>query len=188
MIRPSHVFLMVSLLLLGPLACSNGGNAKPTPGVTDAGSGAAGGSGGGAPPTGEGGTGGSRADGGASDRAVDAVSTRDAASPRDAGTGNTRDSSLVSADGPLPAAMQLIESPCLSVPDPDVAAGPTLVGTAIQWNAYFFKKDGTMDHTYKWNALRGGLISDTHIVYDAPTKHWFMTTIVSLNGDATGVQ
>jgi hypothetical protein len=45
-----------------------------------------------------------------------------------------------------------------------------------------------MDHTYKWNALRGGLISDTHIVYDAPTKHWFMTTIVNLGNNATGVQ
>jgi hypothetical protein len=85
-------------------------------------------------------------------------------------------------------ALQMFDSPCLSTPDPDVAAGPTLVGTAIQWNAYFFKRDGTMDHTYKWTALRGNLISDTHIVYDAPTKHWFMTTIVSLGGNSTGVQ
>jgi hypothetical protein len=82
----------------------------------------------------------------------------------------------------------MFDSPCLGTPDPDVAAGPTLVGTAIQWNAYFFTRDGKMSHMYKWGALRGSLVSDTHIVYDGPTKKWFMTTIVSLGGGRFGVQ
>jgi hypothetical protein len=63
------------------------------------------------------------------------------------------------------------------------------VGTAIQWTAYFFKKDtGALDHMYKWKALKGSLISDTHIVYDSTSKRWYITTIVQLDGDSTGVQ
>jgi hypothetical protein len=90
---------------------------------------------------------------------------------------------------PMPPAVNQFDSPCLSVPDPDVAAGPTLVATAIQWNAYFFRKDnGMMDHRYTWQALRGRLVSDTHIVYDVTTGKWFMTTIVSLGGGRFGVQ
>jgi hypothetical protein len=85
--------------------------------------------------------------------------------------------------------IQLIESNCLSTPDEDVAAGPTLVGTAIQWSAYFYKKDtGALDHKFTWKAYKGSLISDTHIVYDVLTKRWFMDTIVNLGNNATGVQ
>src|SRR5581483_2775502 len=117
--------------------------------------------------------------------------TPDASPPppsRDAGPPPARDAAPRPVDaapvsGPMPTAMQMFNSPCLSTPDPDVAAGPDLVGTAIQWTAYFFKKDtGTLDHMYKWKALRGNLISDTHIVYDSTSKRWYITTIVQLEG------
>jgi hypothetical protein len=82
----------------------------------------------------------------------------------------------------------MFDSNCLSVPDPDVAASEDLVGTAIQWHAYFYKKDGTPDHTYTWSALQGSLVSDTHIVYDPSSKRWFITTIVDLGNNNFGVQ
>jgi hypothetical protein len=75
------------------------------------------------------------------------------------------------------------------VPDPDVAASPDLVGMVGQWTAYFYKKDGTADHQYRWKAIQGSLISDTHIVYDVTSKRWFMTTILqNVTGAAYGVQ
>jgi hypothetical protein len=84
--------------------------------------------------------------------------------------------------------VSMFDTNCLSTPDPDVAASEDLVGTAIQWTAYFYKKDGTPDHTYKWTALQGSLISDTHIVYDPSSKRWFITTIVDLGNNNFGVQ
>jgi hypothetical protein len=87
-----------------------------------------------------------------------------------------------------PPQVTMFNSNCLSVPDPDVAASENLVGTAIQWTAYFYKKDGTPDHTYTWKALQGNLISDTHIVYDKSSKRWFLTTIVDLGNNKFGVQ
>jgi hypothetical protein len=70
-----------------------------------------------------------------------------------------------------------------------VAVSDDLVGTAIQWNAYFFKKDGTPDHTYTWKAINGtSLVSDTHIVYDKSSKRWFITTIVDMGNNNFGVQ
>jgi hypothetical protein len=89
-------------------------------------------------------------------------------------------------NGPFTVAS--FDTGCLSVPDPDVSASPELVGTAIQWTAYFHKKDGTLDHTYKWEAHRGSLISDSHIVFDPEAQKWFITTIVDLGGDHFGVQ
>jgi hypothetical protein len=81
------------------------------------------------------------------------------------------------------------ETSCLSVPDPDIAASQDLVGMVGQWTAYFYKKNGTPDHEYKWKALQGGLISDTHIVFDMQSQKWFMSTIVeNVNGAAYGVQ
>jgi hypothetical protein len=75
------------------------------------------------------------------------------------------------------------------VPDPDVAAGNDLVGMVGQWTAYFYKKDGTADHQYTWQAIQGSLISDTHIVFDIPSQRWFMTTILqNVTGAAYGVQ
>jgi hypothetical protein len=144
-----------------------------------------------------GGTGGKPSGGGGSGGTVmpDAGSGsggRADAAPTASPDARTPDARATGGSGGTPAmgepAVQMFDSPCLGVPDPDVAAGPTLVGTAIQWTAYFFKPDGTMDHSYKWKALRGNLISDTHIVYDSPTKHWFMTTIVGLGGGTYGVQ
>jgi hypothetical protein len=84
--------------------------------------------------------------------------------------------------------VSMFDSNCLSVPDPDVAASDDLVGTAIQWTAYFYRKDGTPHHTYKWNALKGSLVSDTHIVYDRSSQRWFLTTIVDLGNNNFGVQ
>jgi hypothetical protein len=81
------------------------------------------------------------------------------------------------------------DSPCLGTPDPDVAASNDLFATAIQWNAYFFNKTtGALDHMYKWAALRGSLVSDTHIVWDRSSEHWFLTTIVNLGSNSFGVQ
>jgi len=91
-----------------------------------------------------------------------------------------------SGDGPL--ALAMFDTHCLSVPDPDVSAGPDLVGTAIQWSAYFHTKDGGLDHTYTWDAFRGSLVSDTHIVYDPAVERWFLTTIVDLGNGSFGVQ
>jgi hypothetical protein len=84
--------------------------------------------------------------------------------------------------------VQTFDTHCLGTPDPDVAAGPDLVGTAIQWNAYFYRKDGTPDHTYTWTAAQGSLVSDTHIVYDPTAARWLISTIVSLGGGSYGVQ
>src|SRR5262249_59960091 len=89
-------------------------------------------------------------------------------------------------EGALELAM--FDTHCLSTPDPDVAAGLSLVSSAIQWSAYFHRKDGTLDHTYSWQAMRGSLVSDTHIVYDPSTERWFITTIVDLGGGRFGVQ
>jgi hypothetical protein len=95
---------------------------------------------------------------------------------------------LPSSQGIGPPQVKMFDSHCLSVPDPDVAASEDLVGTAIQWSAYFYKKDGTPDHTYTWSALKGSLVSDTHIVYDPSSKRWFITTIVDLGNNQFGVQ
>jgi hypothetical protein len=89
-------------------------------------------------------------------------------------------------DGPF--TVTSFDTHCLSTPDPDVAASPDLVATAIQWTAYFHKKDGTLDHTYVWDAHRGNLVSDTHIVWDPGLSRWFLTTIVDLGGGSFGVQ
>jgi hypothetical protein len=80
---------------------------------------------------------------------------------------------------------------CLGVPDPDIAASDSLVGMVGQWTAYFYKKDGTSDHTYTWQAAQGSLISDTHIVFDMQSQRWYMTTILDLSGgslSSTAVQ
>ena len=85
--------------------------------------------------------------------------------------------------------MDSFDTNCLGVPDPDIAASNDLVGMVGQWTAYFYKKDGTADHQYTWQALQGSLISDTHIVYDIPSQRWFMTTILqNVTGAAYGVQ
>jgi hypothetical protein len=85
--------------------------------------------------------------------------------------------------------VQTFDTSCLSVPDPDVAAGPDLFGMVGQWNAYFYKKsDGSLDHKYTWKALQGNLVSDTHIVYDPSSKRWFLTTILDLGNNQYGVQ
>jgi hypothetical protein len=85
--------------------------------------------------------------------------------------------------------LQLFDSPCRGVADPDVAVGEKLFGTAIQWTAYFFTRDGKMSHMFRIpQRPPAGLISDSHIVYDATTKHWFLTIIASFGGGATGVQ
>jgi hypothetical protein len=87
-----------------------------------------------------------------------------------------------------PYTVQTFDTHCLGTPDPDVAAGPDLVGSVIQWNAYFHRKDGTPDHTYTWTAAQGSLVGDTHIVYDFTAARWLITTIVSLGGGSFGVQ
>jgi len=191
MVCPTRALTLLAILSV--TSCSP----APTHGGGATGGSDEGGSGGG-DATGGKGTGGKAATGGAggSGEKQDASAGNTGGAPaRDSGAGGspTPDAKGEGGAGGGPVAggepaLQMFDSPCLGTPDPDVAAGPTLVGTAIQWTAYFFKRDGTMDHMYKWKALRGGLISDTHIVYDAPTKHWFMTTIVSLTGGATGVQ
>jgi hypothetical protein len=84
--------------------------------------------------------------------------------------------------------VETFDTYCLSVPDPDVAAGPDLVGMVGQWNAYFYKKTGAFDHKYTWKALKGNLVSDTHIVFDSSSQRWFLTTIVDLGNDQYGVQ
>jgi hypothetical protein len=84
--------------------------------------------------------------------------------------------------------VQTFDTHCLGRADPDVAASENLVGTVIQWNAYFYKKDGTPDHEYQWSALQGSLVSDTHIVYDKSSQRWFITTIVDLGNNNYGVQ
>ncbi len=81
------------------------------------------------------------------------------------------------------------ETSCLSVPDPDIAASTDLVGMVGQWTAYFYKKNGMADHEYKWKALQGSLISDTHIVFDPQSQRWFLSTIVEkVTGANYGVQ
>jgi hypothetical protein len=97
--------------------------------------------------------------------------------PPDAGNG-----------GNGPPQVETFDTYCLSVPDPDVAAGPDLFGMVGQWNAYFYKKDGTFHHKFTWQALRGNLISDTHIVFDPSSQRWFLTTIVDLGNNEFGVQ
>jgi hypothetical protein len=93
------------------------------------------------------------------------------------------------SDGSGVPKVDQFETSCLSVPDPDIAASTDLVGMVGQWTAYFYKKNGTPDHEYKWKALQGGLISDTHIVFDLESKRWFLSTIVeNVNGAAYGVQ
>jgi hypothetical protein len=176
----------LALLLLS--SCNQGGS-KPRPPVGGAGGSApTGGAGGGS-----GGTGGAvqppppppmDSSAGGAGGAGGAPAGRDASLPADRAP--SPDTSLGGV-GNEPA-LQMFDSPCLSVPDPDVSVGSTLVATAIQWNAYFFTRDGKMDHMYKWGALRGRLVSDTHIVYDVLTKKWFMTTIVDLGGGSFGVQ
>jgi hypothetical protein len=156
--------LGASLLLAAAVSChsSDAGN-QPDGGV-----GGVGGQGGGGGAAGGGGGGGMGGMGGA-------------------GGGGTPDMAMASS-GMGPPQVKMFDSHCLSVPDPDVAASDDLVGTAIQWTAYFYKKDGTLDHTYKWSALKGSLVSDTHIVYDPSSKRWFITTIVDLGNNQFGVQ
>jgi hypothetical protein len=162
------------------------GRPQPPP-ITGGAGGAAGGSGGGGG-GGGGGSGGTPVDG--PSRAADAAAggAGGAAPGRDAAPDKPPATDTIIGGVGTDPALQMFDSPCLSVPDPDVAAGPTLVATAIQWNAYFFTREGKLDHMYKWGALRGSLVSDTHIVYDVTTKKWFMTTIVSLGNNTYGVQ
>jgi hypothetical protein len=85
--------------------------------------------------------------------------------------------------------VEQFETSCLTVPDPDIAASTNLVGMVGQWDAYFYKKDGTKDHEYQWQALQGSLISDTHIVFDLESQRWFLSTIVeNVDGANYGVQ
>lgn len=103
--------------------------------------------------------------------------------------GGSGGSSGSGTDGQGVPVIDQFDTSCLSVPDPDIAASQDLVGMVGQWTAYFYKKDGTKDHEYKWKALQGSLISDTHIVYDLQSQRWFMSTIVeNVNGAAYGVQ
>jgi hypothetical protein len=103
-----------------------------------------------------------------------------------AGTGGNGGSG---GDGSGVPVVEQFETSCLSVPDPDIAASSTLVGMVGQWTAYFYKKNGMPDHEYKWKALQGSLISDTHIVFDLQSQRWFLSTIVeNVNGAAYGVQ
>jgi hypothetical protein len=58
-----------------------------------------------------------------------------------------------------------------------------------QGTAYFYRKDGTADHQYNLPAAEGSVIGDTHIVYDATSQLWFMTTILKAPVNAAfGVQ
>ena len=92
-------------------------------------------------------------------------------------------------DGSGVPVVDQFETSCLSVPDPDIAASTDLVGMVGQWTAYFYKKNGMADHEYKWKALQGSLISDTHIVFDFQSQRWFLSTIVEqVTGAAYGVQ
>jgi hypothetical protein len=104
------------------------------------------------------------------------------------GSGTADGGGSGSGDPDGAAAVAMFDTHCLSTPDPDVAAGPDLVGTAIQWHAYFHKKSGELDHTYTWGAFKGSLVSDSHIVYDPIRQRWFITTIVDLGNDRFGVQ
>jgi hypothetical protein len=157
-------------------------------GSNAAGTGVGGGGAGGGGASGEAGAGVAGAGGGTAGAPVDAG----AAGGGGAGAAGTSGAAGAAGAGPAPTGepkVQMFESNCLGVPDPDVAASPTLFATAIQWSAYFYKKDtGALDHKYTWKALRGSLISDTHIVFDVTTKRWFMDTIVNLGGNSTGVQ
>jgi hypothetical protein len=103
----------------------------------------------------------------------------DAATDGDSGVGGDPDGA---------ATVAMFDTHCLSTPDPDISAGPDLVATAIQWHAYFHKKTGELDHTYTWEAFEGGLVSDTHVVYDPIEQRWFITTIVDLGNNHFGVQ
>jgi hypothetical protein len=88
-----------------------------------------------------------------------------------------------------PPTVQMFDTNCLSVPDPDVAASADLFGMVGQWHAYFYKKTtGILDHTYTWSALRGSLVSDTHIVFDIGSQRWFLTTILDLGNNVFAVQ
>lgn len=93
----------------------------------------------------------------------------------DAGTAGSAGAGGMAASGPV---IQQFDTACLKVPDEDIAASSGLVGMVGQWHAYFYKKDGTADHVFTWSALQGSLVSDTHIVFDQPSKRWFITTIV----------
>jgi hypothetical protein len=85
--------------------------------------------------------------------------------------------------------VETFDTSCLNVPDPDVAASPDLFGMVGQWTAYFYKKNGgALDHKYTWKALKGNLVSDTHIVFDSSSKRWFLTTIIDLGNNEYGVQ
>jgi hypothetical protein len=191
------------------LACGAATKGAGPGGSGGAGSGEGGASAGGSPGSGGKGTGGAAGGGGAATGGASGSgggggsgAGNDASAGGGSGSGGSgggsppdaraADTAVTSPPDTRPATgdpeLQMFDSPCLGTPDPDVAAGPTLIGTAIQWNAHFFKRDGTLDHNYKWSALRGSLVSDTHIVYDNPSKRWYMTTIVSLGGGRFGVQ
>ncbi|HVY25862.1 MAG TPA: hypothetical protein VHB79_04895 [Polyangiaceae bacterium] len=105
------------------------------------------------------------------------------------GAGGSSGSSGTAGDGQGVPKIDQFDTSCLSVPDPDIAASQDLVGMVGQWTAYFYKKNGTKDHEYKWKALQGSLISDTHIVFDLQSQRWFLSTIVEkVNGANYGVQ
>ncbi len=79
------------------------------------------------------------------------------------------------------------ETPCASSADPDVAAGPDLFGVTIQRPAYFYNKTtGALDHKFFWEAYRGQVLSDVHIVFDRSSQRWFITTIVDLGSSQQG--
>jgi hypothetical protein len=134
------------------------------------------------------------ADGSLSGSTNDATAGGGGGGPSSEGGASSADSggsAGTDSGGPKTGAPKIdsFDTSCLSVPDPDVAASDDLVGMVGQWTAYFYKKNGTADHQYTWQALQGSLISDTHIVYDVTSKRWFMTTILqNVTGAAYGVQ
>ena len=164
-------------------ASSPDGSVPFDSGNSSGGSGSGGGSGG----TGTGSGSGSGAGGGSGSSSGSGTT--------DSGTGAGHDGGSSGGDAGLgdggsgAPTVQMFETSCLGVPDPDVAAGPDLFGMVGQWTAYFYKKsDGSLDHKYTWTALQGSLVSDTHIVYDPTSSRWFMTTILDLGNNEYGVQ
>jgi hypothetical protein len=118
---------------------------------------------------------------GGTDTAVAADVRRDRPSP-DATAGG--DSQAGTAGGTAQ-----IDVPCSDVPpDPDVAAGPDLVGVANQGTIFFYGKNGTLDHRYMLKPPEGRSLGDTHISYDLSSGRWFISEIASgVGGTGFGV-
>src|SRR5438552_10660477 len=175
---------IVTLLLLAWACGSSGDTQDPGTGGNGSSGGSSGGSGsssGSASSSGTGSSSGSSSGGGSG-------SSSGSSSGSGSGSGSSSGGSDASV-GDGPPAVESFDTHCLGVPDPDIAASEDLVGMVGQWSAYFYKKSGAHDHDYTWKALQGSLISDSHIVYDLPSKRWFMTTILQdVTNAAFGVQ